>query len=181
HLADGHGILEPGNREKVQQIVHGVVIQRGGQPAPDRRREHEAVSAESGGNPQPLQELPDDRLVIRGRVVVAVDEDRKRHVLKTWQHLIDPLADGLPPCWCTMRRIARGGGVAREHAPIGKLLCRERTLSGDDEWLEQPLADWVAQEKVTRLFDDRHRYSEWLEERGRVVAGGHHDLARVDR
>src|SRR5437660_5808940 len=97
--------------------------------------------------------------MVRRDVVVAADEHRKRHVGQGWQELLDSRADvGAPRL--PLRLVATRAEIAREHPAVAQLLGRKAALRRDDERLEQPLADRLAQEEEPVFTLDRELGSE---------------------
>ena len=124
--------------------------------------------------------------MIRRDVVLARDEHRERDVGERRQQLLDSRAHGRAPR-LALRLVAARSEVAREHPPVAELLRGEAPLGRDDERLEQPLADRLAQEEEAVLSLDRELDSERPQEVGRVGARRDDDgvceprLERVDR
>src|SRR3954447_3522521 len=79
-LGNGSTFGEPARIQYVEELVAAIVEHRVGHDARDGRRDHEAVAAEPGRDPDARVDLRDDRLVVRRHVVHAVHAERERDV-----------------------------------------------------------------------------------------------------
>src|SRR6266513_2923058 len=115
-LGNGSTFGEAPRVEHGEQLVAAVVEQRVRHDARDGGRDHEAVAAEPGRDPDAVVHLGDDRLVVGRHVVLALHEERERDVREDRQQLVDHQAD--------VREVAPGE-VAGEHTAVPELLRRE--------------------------------------------------------
>ena len=94
--------------------------------------------------------------------------------MKPWP--LKPAATQTPSRTRPRIALQRLSVAGREHAPVGELLRREPALGRDDERLEQPLTDRVAEAEDARLRVDR----QLGQEPRRVDAGRDDDVAGVE-
>ena len=118
--------------------------------------------------------------MIGRHVVDPRDELRERHVLQTREQLLDRGTDRRAPAGLYPRPRPPRGEIAREDSAVGELLRRECELRRDDERLEQPLADRVAEKQVAILGDQREVDPERRQQRARVGAGRDDDDVGFD-
>ena len=130
------------------------------------------MAAETGRDEQPVGNRPEDGLMIGRDVVDAGDELRIRDVRELREQCLGRVADRRAPELAAGFGVAARTKVAGEHAAVGELLRGEAALGGDDERLEQPLPDRLAEEQMTILAPDRQVDTEGREQRGRVDTGG---------
>ena len=116
--------------------------------------------------------FPEDRLVVGRDVVVALDEEGSETNWSAGSSVSTHVARGAASL-AGVAGVAGGGEIAGEHAAVGELLGGEVELRRDDERLEQPLADRLAQEEVARLALDRQ-----LREPGGLPAGRRRRIRR---
>ena len=130
---------------------------------------------------RPLSTGCDQRLVVGGDVVEALHDERVGDVLEDGQVPAHAFLHVSPPCRRILVGVGAGGEVAREDAAAPQVLRREVALGRDDQRLEQPVGDRVAQQEVPRLLLDREVDPDRGEKRRRVVPGRDDHGVGLDR